>query len=119
MGGVVEGQFDNHYANGFCTVFFANGDSYKGFLVQGQMHGKGIKYTRSSDTWAYNVYTQGEPVQEIYKGEGEPINIEINVETDGIATSNLKMNQDLYTSESYEVQKALALRIFILFYRDK
>ena len=35
LGGVIEGYFDNHYANGFCTVYFANGDTYKGFMKGG------------------------------------------------------------------------------------
>lgn len=75
MGGVIEGQFDNHFANGFCNVSFANGDSYKGYLKDGQMHGKGVMYSRNSDSWMYSIYDNGEPVQHIYNGQGEPIDL--------------------------------------------
>ena len=79
MGGMIEGQFDDHFANGFCTVQFASGDSYKGFLKDGQLHGKGIQYTRGSDTWTYSMFEHGEPLQMLYSGDGEPINIGMRV----------------------------------------
>lgn len=77
MGGVIEGHFENHFANGFCLVSFPNGDQFKGFLRDGQINGKGIKYTANTNSWTYQIYENGEPVQELYKGEGEPINIGI------------------------------------------
>ena len=75
MGGVIEGQFENNFANGFCSVSFPNGDRYKGFMREGQFHGKGIKYTSSTNSWVYQIYERGEPAEEIYRGEGEPIDI--------------------------------------------
>lgn len=75
MGGVIEGQFENHFANGFCTLIFANGDKYQGFLRNGQMHGKGIFYSAGSNSWKYCQYEKGEPIVELYSGEGELLNI--------------------------------------------
>lgn len=119
MGGMVEGQFDDHFANGFCHLNFENGDKYKGNLQNGEIHGKGIKYTASTNSWVYQAYEHGEPVHDIYKGDGEPINIglissqlisntficnsEINIETDGLTVSNMKMVQDINNKETYEV----------------
>lgn len=75
VGGMVEGQFDNDYANGFCTVTFPNGDQYHGFLKNGEMHGKGIFYSASTNDWKYCYYEYGNLVHEIYEGEGEPVTL--------------------------------------------
>ena len=75
MGGVIEGQFENHYANGFCTVTFGNGDHYKGFLRNGQLHGKGIRYTSATNVWTYQIYENGKSIHELCRGDGEPVNI--------------------------------------------
>uniref|UniRef100_A0A6B2LHM7 MORN repeat-containing protein 5 n=1 Tax=Arcella intermedia TaxID=1963864 RepID=A0A6B2LHM7_9EUKA len=60
--GVYEGEFCNGERHGFGTMWFDNGDKYRGNWYEGLFQGKGVYYVRSSNSYYYAHWNDGKKV---------------------------------------------------------
>lgn len=76
-GGSLKGSMKAGLPQGLAKLELPNGNLYYGFFLNGAMHGKGLLYIQTHNSWRYSEFINGAESRVLSSGQGKPTNFRI------------------------------------------